>query len=324
VKATYGYAKQGAGYGYSGVKGLNALIATVSSPLAAPVIVATRLRKGGANSARGAARLVADALQMAKAAGAGGPAGTGLVVLRADSAFYGYEVVAAARRAGVRFSITARSNPQVSRAIASIDDDAWTAISYPNAVWDEDEQRLVSDAEIAEVPFTAFTSRRKAEHITGRLIVRRVKRLNPAGPTGAGAQQGELFAAYRYHAVFTDSPLTLIQAEKAHRGHAVIEQVHADLKNGPLAHLPSASFSANSAWLVLAAIAFNLTRAAGTLASAFHARATTGTIRTQLINVPARLARSGRRLRMHLPEHWPWAAAWTQLFTATHSPPARS
>ena len=86
VKATYGYAKQGAGYGYSGVKGLNALIATVSSPICAPVIVATRLRKGPAISARGAARLAGDALVTVKAAGAGGPTGAGLIVLRADSA----------------------------------------------------------------------------------------------------------------------------------------------------------------------------------------------------------------------------------------------
>src|SRR5664280_413768 len=163
VKATYGYAKQGAGYGYSGVKGLNALLATVSSPLAAPVIVATRLRKGSTNSARGAPRLVADALAAAKAAGAGGPHGDGLVVLRADSAFYSHDVVAAARRAGARFSITARSSPAVSTAIASIRADAWTPIHYPNAVWDEAEQRLISDAEIAEVPFTAFTSRRTAD-----------------------------------------------------------------------------------------------------------------------------------------------------------------
>jgi len=170
VKATYGYAKQGAGYGYSGVKGLNALLATVSSPLAAPVIVATRLRKGSTNSARGAPRLVADALAAAKAAGAGGPHGDGLVVLRADSAFYSHDVVAAARRAGAHFSITARSSPAVSTAIASIRDDAWTPIHYPNAVWDEAEQRLISDAEIAEVPFTAFTSRRTADHISGRLI----------------------------------------------------------------------------------------------------------------------------------------------------------
>ena len=90
VKATYGYAKQGAGYGYTGGKGLNALIATVSTPLAAPLIVASRLRKGSANSARGAARLVADAVRTARAAGAGGPQRTGLVIVRADSAFYGY------------------------------------------------------------------------------------------------------------------------------------------------------------------------------------------------------------------------------------------
>ena len=137
VKATYGYAKQGAGYGYSGVKGLNALIAliaTVSSPLAAPVIVASRLRKGSTNSARGAARLVTDALRTAKNAGAGGPAGTGLIVLRADSAFYGYEVLAAARRAGARFSVTVRSSPAVTRAIANTDQTAWQPIHYPNAV----------------------------------------------------------------------------------------------------------------------------------------------------------------------------------------------
>jgi hypothetical protein len=325
VRATHGYAKQGAGFGYSGVKGLNALLATVSTPLSRPVIAATRLRAGNTNSGRGAARLVADALATAKACGAGGPHGKGLIVLRADSAFYGHDVIAAARRAGARFSVTARMNPTVSKAISSITDDAWTAISYPNAVWDHDEQRLISDAEIAEVEFTAFTSRRRGEHITGRLIVRRVKRLNPGVRSQATktmtAEQQELFAAYRYHAVFTDSPLTLVQAEKTHREHAIIEQVIADFKSGPLAHLPSGSFAANSAWLVLAAMAFNLTRAAGCLASAFHARATTGTIRDQLINVPTRLAHSARKQVLHLPQRWPWKQAWQHLFDLTMGAP---
>ena len=79
-----------------------------------------------------------------------------------------------------------------------IDETAWTPIRYPNAVWDDEEQRWVSDAEVAEVAFTAFTGRRQAEHVTARLIVRRVRRLNPASAPGAG--QGELFTAYRYHA----------------------------------------------------------------------------------------------------------------------------
>ena len=121
--------------------------------------------------------------------------------------------------------------------------------------------------------------------------------------------------------MFTDSPLTMLDAEADHRRHAIIEQVIADLKAGPLAHLPSGRFNANSAWLVLATIAFNLLRATGTLASRFHARATTATLRTQLINVAARVVRSARRVHLRLPANWPWAAAWLDLFTAALAPP---
>ena len=309
VRQTYGYAKQGAGRGYTGVKGLNALLAVVSTPISAPLVAAARLRKGSTNSARGAARLVADALVTAKAAGA-----TGVRVLRADSAFYGYDVIAAAIRQRSCFSITARQDSAIRRAIATIDPQAWTPIKYPNAIFDEDQQRWISDAEVAETTYTAFTSRPKAEHVTARLIVRRVKDLNPN-------HQNELFPAYRYHAVFTDSPLPMLAAEAAHRGHAIVEQVIADLKNGPLAHLPSGKFAANSAWLVCAAMAFNLTRAAGALASAYHAKATTGTIRTQLINIPGRLARSARRLTVHLPTAWPWQQAWRRMLTKANAPP---
>jgi len=315
IKATHGYTKQGAGYGYSGVKGLNALIATLSTPTSAPMIAATRLRKGSANSARGAARLIADALATAKRCGA-----TGLVVVRADSAYFNHDVVAAAR-GGAKVSITARMNPAVLRAIASIEESAWVPIHYPNAIWDEDEQGLISDAEVAEIPFTAFTSRTKAEHVDGRLIVRRVKRLNPASVPTKQGEQGELFATYRHHTIFTDTSLPMLQAETTHRGHAAIEQAHADLKAGPLAHLPSSSFSANGAWLVLAAVAFNLTRAAGAIASTFHAKATTVTIRAHLIAVPARIATSARRLVLHLPRDWPWQDGWEQLFTSTCGPP---
>jgi hypothetical protein len=240
MRQTYGYAKQGAGRGYTGVKGLNALIT-------------------------------------AKAAGA-----TGLRVLRADSAFYGYDVIAACRRNKTRFSITARQDPAVRKAIATIGPDAWTPIKYTNAIYDEDQRQWISDAEVAEIGYTAFSSRPKTNHVTARLIVRRVRDLNPAN-------QSELLTANRYHAVFSDSPLPLLQAESAHRAHAIVDQVIADLKNGPLAHLPSGRFWANSAWLVCAAMALNLTRAAGTLASVFHAKATTGTIRAWLITVPARL-----------------------------------
>jgi hypothetical protein len=315
VRGTYGYAKQGSGYGYSGVKGLNAFLATVSTMSSAPVIVATRLRKGSAHSARGASRLVADALVTTKSCGV-----AGTVVLRADSAFYGRDVIAAAQRSGAKFSITARKDKAITAAISSIPDDSWTTIHYPNAVFDEQLQQWVSDAEVAEIPFTAFGSRGKARQVTARLIVRRVRDANPAHVVENA--QGELFPVWRHHAVFTDSPRPMLQAEADHRRHAIIEQVIADLKNGPLAHLPSGSFMANSAWFVLAAMAFNLTRGLGVLAGRFHAKAVTATVRAQLINVAARITHSARRATLRLPTRWPWAAAWNQLFSAAIGPPA--
>lgn len=315
VKRTYGYAKQGAGYGYSKVKGLNALLATVSTPTAAPVICGQRLRKGPTASVRGAASFVAEAIRATREAGA-----SGLVIARMDSAFYAAETIGACRAASVCFSVTVRMNASVKAAITRIPEEDWQAIKYPQAVWDEEAEQWISDAEIAETQYTAFTSKAKRHHVTARLIVRRVKRLNP----GTQVQgQGELFTTWRYHAAFTDSPLQLVDAEADHRGHAIVEQVISQLKQGPLAHLPSGSFQANNAWLTLAAITHNLLRALGCLASAFHARATTATLRDHLIAVPARIAGSARTLTLHLPTRWPRRAraAWENLFDALHAPP---
>ena len=110
-------------------------------------------------------------------------------------------------------------------------------------------------------------------------------------------------------------------ADKTHRGHAIIEQVHADLKHAALAHLPSGKFTANAAWLVLAVMAFNLTRAAATTTGPGLAKATTATIRRKLIAVPARVASSARRVTLHLPAHWPWETPWSDLFNRACGPP---
>jgi Transposase DDE domain group 1 len=314
VIEVHGYAKQGAGFGYTGVRGLTALLATVTTGRSAPVVVAQRLRKGSANSARGAQRLVRDALATVRAVRARGA--TSRVLLRADSAFYGRATIASAVKAGAQVSVTVRMDPAVRAAIASIPADAWTPIEYPEAVHDPDSGRWISRAEVAEVPFTAFGSRNRAEQIAGRLVVRRIPDLNrPANP-----DQATLFDLWRLHAFFTTSDLDTVTADKTHRGHAIIEQVNADLKNSALAHLPSGTFAANSAWLVLAVIAFNLTRAAAALAGHGLAKAVTGTIRRTLVTVPARIASSARRLTLHLPTGWPWQNAWTTLFTQTCSP----
>ena len=76
-------------------------------------------------------------------------------------------------------------------AIGEIPDDAWTTIHYPRAVFDDQLGQWVSDAGVAQIPFTAFASRGRAPQVTARLIVRRVKDMNPD-------HQSELFTAYRY------------------------------------------------------------------------------------------------------------------------------
>jgi len=216
-------------------------------------------------------------------------------------------------------SLTTRSTPSIRAAIAGIPAAAWTPIHYPDAFVDTETGELVSDAEVAETGYTAFTSRPDKQQVAGRLIVRRVKRRNTQAVTG----QDELFTLWRYHAVFLTSAVQMLQAESHHRGHAIIEQIIADAAASALAHLPCGAFCANAAWTVLWAITHNLTRATGVLAGTVHARATTPTIRAHLINVPARVARSARRVTLHLPQNWPWEPAWTALHHAVHRPPRR-
>ena len=154
-------------------------------------------------------------------------------------------------------------------------------------------------------------------------MVRRIPDFNAEKNKATG--QDTLFDMWRFHAFFTTADpeiLDTVAADKTHRHHAVIEQVHADLKNSALAHLPSGVFTANAAWLVLAVIAFNLTRAAATIAASDLARASTATLRRKLITVPARVATSARRITLHLPQSWPWRTAWTALFDRVNDPPA--
>jgi Transposase DDE domain group 1 len=314
-KRVYGRTKQGAEYGrFKGIRTLHPLLATICTPQARPVIATVRMRRGKAADSRGAPKFAGEALATAAEAGC-----TGTRILRADSQFYNTGVIAACRRAGAHFSITCGMNPSIKRAIGAIPEGAWQQITYPTAVPDPDTGELISGAEVAQVSaYTAFAGRKKSERVTARLIVRRVRDL--AKPAVVG-EQGELFPQWRYHPFFTDNPAPMLQAEQEHRHHAIVEQVIADSKACALAHLPSGHFHANAAWLTLWAMAYNLLRATGTLASTFHAKATTATLRAHLVQVPARIARSARRLTLHLPRNWRWHNAWIRLFEAVHDPP---
>jgi hypothetical protein len=309
VKATYGAGKQGARVGYTRVKGLNAQLVIASTATSAPVITATRLRHGAAVSAHGGVRIITEAIANTRRTGV-----KSQILVRADSGYYQQANIAAITKTGAWFSIGARQDPAVRRAITTIPEDAWVTISYPNAIRDPDTGELISEAQVAEIEYTAFTSKPKSKQVTARLIVRRVPERNTKKLAAAG--QLGLFEVWRYHAVFTNNPAPLVEAEKTHRAHAIVEAVIADLKASALAALPCKSHAANAAWLVAAAIAFNITRAVGIIAGGQFAKAETATIRAKIITTPARVSHSGRRQTLHLPTRWPWATNWDNLWTA--------
>lgn len=318
LRPVYGHTKQGASYGHTKIagkqvlrKGLSPLATTISTDTAAPVIAGMRLRAGRTGSGKGAGRMVAQAIATARAAGI-----SSSLLVRGDAAYGTRAVVGACRRAGAQFSLVLTKNTSVHKAIDAIEDGAWTPVAYPGAVRDPDTGAWISDAEVAETSYTAFASTPDA--VTARLIVRRVK---------DARYPDALFPVWRYHPFLTNSTEAVAEADIIHRRHAIIETVFADLIDGPLAHLPSGHFGANSAWVLCAAIAHNLLRAAATLAGGQHAAARGATLRRKIVNIPARLARPQRRPILHLPSHWPWADTWLQLWRNTigsiqqHPPP---
>ncbi|MFP1630083.1 IS1380 family transposase [Streptomyces sp. 5K101] len=292
IVPVYGRAKQGAAFGYTKTRGYHPQLATLAQ---SGQVLFSRLRGGNAGAARGAKSFLTETVSRTRHAGA-----SGQLTVRADSAFYSKDVLLTARKLDVHFSITVRQDPKIKAAIAAIPDEAWTPIPY----WLSTPE--VSGADVAETSYTCFAHTKTP--LTVRLIVRRVR------PT-PGSQLA-LFTAYDHHAFVTDRTGDLLELEADHRRHAVVEKTIAELKSAGLAHLPSGRFTANAAWLALAAMAHNLGRAVGILAGHDLTRATAATLQRTLFTVPGRLVHTARRLHLRLPARWPWATAFTDALTA--------
>jgi hypothetical protein len=282
----HGDAKGGAAYGYTRVLGYHPLLATRAD---SGEVLHARLRTGSANTARGVVRFVDELL--ARLRRAGDPAA---VVVRADSGFYQHRLMDRLSRAGVGFSITIHQRAPVRAAIEAIAAPAWWRIDYP-----------AGEAHVAECVYRGR-----------RLIVRRVR--NHRGP------QGQLFPTWRYHAFVTNLAGSAWRLDAQHRAHAVVELSIRDLKAGPLAHLPSGSFHANSAWLQCAVLAHNLIRWTARLGNTAERDDTlivAKTFRTRLLTVPGRVVRPAGRPRLRLPARWPWAATFLAALSALRALP---
>ena len=279
VCETFGLCKEGAQrHNYAGQRGYHPILAVAAGT---GEVLMCRLRKGRANTARGAAHFLRETVSRVRHAGATGP-----LTVRADSGFYTHAIAAVCRNAKVRFSITVRQHPQLRNIIEAISEEEWTPIPY----WME------GAAAVAETTYVPFES--KPDAATVRLIVRRVK------PT-PGSQLA-LFANYSYHAFITDRDGDTLDLEADHRRHAEIENAIRDLKYGVgLNHLPSGRFPANAAWLAVQVMAHNLARWTARIGLGEQV-VTTKTLRRRFFSLAGRLTRSARRLTLHLPQGWPW------------------
>ena len=230
LRPVYGHAKQGASYGHTKIagkqilrKGLSPLATTISTP----AFGAGDRRDAAARRARPARARAPGGWSPRRSAPPAPPAPPGRSWCAAIRPTARARWCAACVRHGAQFSLVMTRNTAIDRAIAAIDDDAWTPVRYPGAVQDPDTGAWISDAEVAEIAYTAFASTH--DRITARLVVRRVK---------DARYPDALFPVWRYHPFFTNTDLPVDQADITHRQHAIIETVFADLIDGPLAHMP--------------------------------------------------------------------------------------
>jgi hypothetical protein len=278
VCEVHGDHKQGAGFGYTHKLGYHPIVATRAGTLETLHI---RLRKGSANTQRGAARFVDELAARVRRAGA-----TGEILLRADSGFWSYKTIGRLEHHKIRYSIGVTQQQGVRAAISEIAETAWQPLAdYP-------------PTGVAEIAETTLGER--------RLIVRRTRLVGT---------QAALWPDWRHHAFITDRTAELALVEREHRQHAVVELAIRDHKDGALRHMPSGHYAANAAWCVIAALAANIARWTQILGLGQTTPHTTATLRRRLLVVPGRIAHHGRRTRLRLAARWPWQELWLTCLT---------
>jgi hypothetical protein len=277
--------KHGAGYGYTKVLGYHPILATRADT---GEVLHARMRKGQANTQRGARRFIDELVARVRRADA-----TGEITVRVDAGFWSNDTITTLNRLDVRYTMAVRTNTtSIAAAIAAIDEEAWIDIDYS----------ADGQAQVAECAYTTGTGRRQ---ITRRLVVRRTRLTD--------THQQRLWPNWRHHAFLTDLTADTVAVDRFHRHHAVVELAIRDLKEGAgLEHVPSGNFHANSAWLQCAVLAHNLIRWTTTLGGIGTDQLVVArTVRTRLVAIPGRLVNRSGHTTLRLPTHWPWATTFT-------------
>lgn len=288
IVEVHGKKKQGASYGYSGQLGLHPLLAVRADT---GEVLHVRTRKGSANTGRGAVRFVAETSGRVRRAGATGP-----ILWRFDSGFWNKKLLGSIDGRGDLFTVGIRMQKPIRAAIAAIDDNAWVEL----------EGYIGARAQVAETVYGGC-----------RLIVRRT--LNQG-------DQPTMFEDWRHHAFLTNLDGELLEVDRTHRAHAVVELAIRDLKHDAgMVHMPSGIFQANAAWAIACTLAHNLVRWTQLLTSTVgepDVIRSGKTFRRRMLRLPGRLVRSARRCTLRLPARWPWRTAWQAALADLRALPA--
>lgn len=264
------------------------------------------LRPGNAGSNTAADHI--EVFEMALAALPVLPEGVKLVV-RTDGAGSSREFLDYLRQANVGFSVGFEINERVRKAIRALPDQAWVqALTQDGAV-----RRGAAVAEITDLlDLSGYPS-------GSRVIVRRE-------PLHPGAQQ-TLFDVddKRFTAFLTDQPdADVAGRDRRHRQHARVEDRIRGAKDSGARNLPCETFERNAVWLQCVMMAQDLMAAAQVLTLDGDLRlAEPATLRHQLLHAPARIVRSGRKVRLRVQHDWPTAPALVNAFRRLWALPHR-
>lgn len=222
------------------------------------------------------------------------------ILVRGDSAACVHEVVDFCREGDIRFSVGYDISAPVREAIAKVPDCTWAGAISQDGVPVAEHPTRPRRAYVAELTDHLDLS---AWPEGSRLICRR-ERAHPGAQLSLVDTDG-----WRHTCFLTDQEgEDIAELDRDHRAHAHVEQRIEDAKALGLAKLPFRSFAMNEAWMQLVLAAQDIVGFAKALTlEGDLAKAKPQTLRYRLLHQAGRLSRSGRRTRLRLARHWPWA-----------------
>ena len=313
----YGSTKQGVAYNYAGQRAGRPHLATWAE---AGLSTAAELLAGNEDVRPRAAALLGRALGGIPEPARAAAAGQDRLRMRADAGYFTAELACAAVEHGCDFAIAAKRNTAMWRAYAGVAAHAWAdaqdmpgaqvaAVDYAPAGWPEASYTIIRRVRI------------DAEAISADPRSRRRRTIDP--DQLALALDGAATHAYAVSFIVTNIPThdqvdhgeqpdpgeqgeqgqTVRDVEAWFRRRTDIEERIREAKLGAgLRHLPSAHTAINAVWMWAALLAGNLSVLLQALTGIDeHGRAHAARLRHELLCVPARLVRHGRRLTLRLP-----------------------